>query len=100
MESSADEGARMRLATDEIFARASAKLAALRDRMQGYRADMLDHPVAGACLRNYAILTEDPGILQRRRTFRGRDFLESLLLAREIYSRLVGSRWLRCGAGA
>jgi len=53
----------MRLASEEVLAGACARFAELRDRMEGYRADMLDHPLAGESLRNYAILTETPGIL-------------------------------------
>jgi hypothetical protein len=53
----------MRLAPEDAFAGAAAEFAGLRDRLQGYRADMIDHPVAGWCLRNYIILTEFPELL-------------------------------------
>ena len=53
----------MRLVSDEVLAEASAKFAGQRYPIAGYVADALDHPVAGECLRNYAILTEAPDIL-------------------------------------
>src|SRR5436305_457489 len=53
----------MRLASEDALARAAAGFHQVRHRLGGYRVDMLDHPVAGWCLRNYGILTECPELL-------------------------------------
>jgi hypothetical protein len=55
-------GIDMRLASEDALADA-AQLAAGRIQTKGYRQDMLLHPVAGWCLRNYLILTECPELL-------------------------------------
>jgi hypothetical protein len=53
----------MRLASEDVLAIAANVLAAQLDGISGYRTDMLDHPIAGWCLRNFVILTEFPELL-------------------------------------
>ncbi len=49
--------------SEEILAAAVIRFADVRDRLDAYRRDMVDHPIAGWCLRNYLILTECPELL-------------------------------------
>ena len=53
----------MRIVSDTDLASAAARLAEVRPRLAGYRADMLGHPTAGRSLRNYLLLTECPELL-------------------------------------
>ncbi len=53
----------MRLASEKALAEAAAGLAPSGRALDGYRADMLAHPAAGWCLRNYLVLTECPELL-------------------------------------
>ena len=53
----------MRLASAEILASVVERFAKLRPDLTAYRAEMLDHPIAGWCLRNYVVLTERPDFL-------------------------------------
>jgi hypothetical protein len=48
----------MRLASDSDLAVAAAQLTEGDSRLARYRDDMLDHPTAGRCLRNYVVLTD------------------------------------------
>ena len=57
----------MRFISEDVLATAANMLAAQLDRLDGYRKDMLDHPVAGWCLRNFVILTEFPELLSESR---------------------------------
>jgi hypothetical protein len=50
----------LRLASDDDIAAAVAHLSEAESRLSGYRDEMLAHPTAGRCLRNYALLTEYP----------------------------------------
>jgi hypothetical protein len=52
----------MRLALEDAFATVTAD-AEVQRRLAAYGADMIGHPLAGWCLRNYAILTECPDAL-------------------------------------
>jgi hypothetical protein len=53
----------LRLASDDDIAAAAARLAKGEVRLTGYRDEMLAHPTAGRCLRNYALLTDYPGLV-------------------------------------
>jgi hypothetical protein len=59
----AHEGDQLRLASDHDIAAAVTRLAEVESRLSGYRADMLGHPTAGRCLRNYTLLTTYPQLL-------------------------------------
>ncbi|MGL6076222.1 MAG: hypothetical protein ACRC8S_18870 [Fimbriiglobus sp.] len=53
----------MRLASEDAFATATPAFERLRPELDGYRAELLDDPVAGWCLRNYVLLTERPELV-------------------------------------
>jgi hypothetical protein len=53
----------LRLVSDDVLASAVARLAERGESINGYALDMVDHPVAGPCLRNYLVLTERPELL-------------------------------------
>jgi hypothetical protein len=52
----------VQLALEDVLAPAVVRFAEVRNRLDGYRPDMMDHPVAGCCLRYYLILTECPDL--------------------------------------
>jgi hypothetical protein len=53
----------MRFVSEGALAGVATGFPQIRQRFVGYRDDMLDHPVAGWCLRNYLILSECPELL-------------------------------------
>jgi hypothetical protein len=61
----AAEGVTLRLASDDEIAAAAARLAEAEARLTEFRYEMLDHPIAGRCLRNYGLLTEYPEVASR-----------------------------------
>ena len=50
----------LRLASDTDLASVVPRFEKVEPQLTAYRADMLDHPIAGKCLRNFVILTECP----------------------------------------
>lgn len=60
---SATEGLGVRLASEDALAAAAPAFEQVRSELRGYRADLLDDPVAGWCLRNYVLLTERPDLV-------------------------------------
>ena len=66
----------MRIATDQEL----SPFAGSGTWLEGYRAEMLAHPTAGRCLRNYAALTDYPeavGRLVRETLARSREAIAS-----------------------
>jgi hypothetical protein len=53
----------MRLASDDDLAAAVQQLVEGESRLARYRSDMLEHPTAGRCLRNYIVLTDFPELI-------------------------------------
>src|SRR5262245_7073564 len=59
----ADGGDAMRLVPEEVPAFLGPEFAARQGELTGYSLDLLEHPAAGWCLRNYLLLTEFPDLL-------------------------------------
>lgn len=55
----------MRIATDEDIAATVAQHRGRELPLPNYRDEMLSHPIAGPCLRNYGLLTEYPDVCGR-----------------------------------
>src|SRR5438445_394803 len=53
----------MRLVPEEALASVAEEFEAHKARLTGYSLDLLKHPAAGWCLRNYLALTELPELL-------------------------------------
>ena len=53
----------MRLASNGDLGAAALQLAEGDSRLARYRDDMLQHPTAGRCLRNYIVLTDFPELI-------------------------------------
>src|SRR3954469_24453991 len=53
----------MRLIPEEALASLAEEFEARKARLTGYSTELLKHPVAGLCLRNYLVLTEFPELL-------------------------------------
>jgi uncharacterized protein (TIGR02996 family) len=53
----------MRLVPEEVLAFLAPEFAARQGELTGYSLDLLEHPAAGWCLRNYLLLTEFPDLL-------------------------------------
>ena len=53
----------MRLASDSDLAAVVLRVSEADSRQARYRDDILNHPTAGRCLRNYIVLTDFPDLI-------------------------------------